>query len=224
MAIPSPKIGLALDFIAQLKENNNKPWFDDHRKNYDAARDQVILLAKELMPTVNQLEPLTVGMEPKKALFRINRDVRFSKDKSPYKTNFGIGFTSKLVTSGSFPEFYIHISPDESFVACGCWMPMPKQLEAIRQEIDYNAEEWKGIIAAIETNGFKLDKEYSLKTAPKGYEKENPMLEYLKLKSFTISKPISNEEMSSSKLVTGLIRDLNHQSAFYNFLKRAVAE
>jgi uncharacterized protein (TIGR02453 family) len=124
-------------------------------------------------------------VDASKAIFRINRDVRFSKNKAPYKTNFGASINpggKKSMIAG----YYVHIEPGKSFLAAGTYMPEAPYLSAIRQEIDYNLEEFKKIVGAkdFKKEFTSLSVEDALKTVPKGYDKENPALEFLKLKHF----------------------------------------
>jgi uncharacterized protein (TIGR02453 family) len=137
-------------------------------------------------------------------LFRINRDVRFSKDKSPYKTNFGIAITSGGKKS-PLAGYYLHLEPGASFVGGGLWMPGPPVLSAVRQEIDYNFKDFQGILksAGFKKNYGELYKgdDVSLSRVPKGYEADNPAAEYLKLKSYLAMRKLDDDEVLSGKLV-----------------------
>ncbi len=155
-------------------------------------------------------------------MFRLNRDVRFSKDKSPYKTNFGIAFSiggKKTINAG----FYVHIDNKNSFVGGGIWMPMPEQLAKIRQEIDYES---KTFLKIINDKTFKKSfpqiEGEKLKNPPKGYTVDNEMLEFLKLKSFTIGKKISDKELLSKEFTEIVCAEFKTMFPFIDFLNKAV--
>jgi uncharacterized protein (TIGR02453 family) len=193
-----------LSFLKKLKKNNNKPWFDENRKMYEAAKKEVEQLVVELIDKYGAVDATIAHLTPKDCLFRINRDVRFSKDKSPYKTNFGIAITSGGKKS-PLAGYYLHLEPGASFVGGGLWMPEPPVLSAVRQEIDYNFKSLQGILkaAAFKKQYGELYKgeDASLSRVPKGYEADNPAAEYLKLKSFLAMKPLSDEDVVSGSLV-----------------------
>jgi uncharacterized protein (TIGR02453 family) len=136
-----------LEFLKDLAENNNKPWFDENRDKYLIAKKEIESFTIKLIQEFGDTEPSIANLEAKECLFRINRDVRFSKDKSPYKTNFGISLNPGGKKS-DLAGYYIHIEPGKSFVGGGLWMPMPEQLGKIRQEIDYNLEQFEELIKA----------------------------------------------------------------------------
>ena len=135
-----------LDFLKELVENNNREWFQANKERYDKARANVIELATNVITKLHKVDPsVSADLDPKKCVMRIYRDIRFSKNKIPYKNNFGVS----LPTSGSKlggVEYYLHIQPGKSFIAGGYWMPETEHLKAIRQEIDYNANDLKKII------------------------------------------------------------------------------
>jgi len=164
------------------------------------------------------------GLDPKKLPFRIYRDVRFSKDKSPYKTNMGAGFSpnGKLVEE---PGYYLHLEPGKSFIAGGIYMPNPTNLTKIRQEIDYNTDKLNKVMKSKTFkslfNGFdEFDK---LKTVPKGYAKDHPAIEILKLKSFIVSSPFSDKEVADKKFVKKAAQVAKAIKPLNDFLKEAIA-
>lgn len=174
-----------LQFLKQLSQNNNKPWFDENRKNYEECKAEFIDKVDSFIKSCEKFDQDIVGLESKKCIFRINKDVRFSKDKSPYKSNFGASINPGGKKS-MLPGYYLHIEPGKSFLAGGCYQPMPDVLAAIRQEIDYNADEFKKILNHKDfKNYFKaLSDEDKLKTAPKGYDKNHPEIALLQHKHF----------------------------------------
>ena len=155
---------------------------------------------------------------------RIYRDVRFSKDKTPYKTNFGAGF-SENGKNFKGAGYYLHIHPEKSFLAGGCWMPEGDMLKSIRQEIDYNGADFHEI---IDDKAFKKyfgapDSEYKLKTPPKGYQPDHQDIEYLKLKSFTFSHALTRAELSGSNAVDDVCNGFIRLYPFISFLRNAVS-
>jgi uncharacterized protein (TIGR02453 family) len=140
-----------LRFLSQLKKNNNKPWFDSHRVAYEAARIDFGNFIQLLIDALQKQDPSITGLTARDCLFRINRDIRFSNDKTPYKSNFGASIKRGGRKSG-FAGYYFHLEPGASFVGGGLWMPDAPKLKMMRQEIDYNWEEFSGIIG---NKGFK---------------------------------------------------------------------
>ena len=128
-----------LNFLKKLTKNNNKEWFDKNRSVYEDAKLEVKALVQQTIEKIATFDPSIASLEPKDCMFRINRDVRFSKDKSPYKNNMGfmIAPGGKKSIKGCY---YVHIEPGNCFVAGGIWVPMPEQLKSIRQEIDYSGD------------------------------------------------------------------------------------
>ena len=132
-------------FLKDLSANNDREWMQSNKKRYENARKEVSTFVAQLIESIGEFDSGIVGLQPKDCLFRINRDIRFSKDKRPYKTNFGAAITEggkKLPN----PTYYIHMEPGKSMMACGIYMPEADTLKKIRQEIDYNAGELKKII------------------------------------------------------------------------------
>lgn len=211
------------DFLTELANNNNREWFTANKSRYEAARKNVEELVDEVISKFGKIEPAVAGLTGKKSVMRIYRDVRFSKDKSPYKKNFGtvLGTTEKGVNG---PCYYLHIEPGQCFVAGGYWMPPADHVKAIRQEIDYNTQEFKSI---IEGKGFKqyfkeLDVEEKLKTAPKGYPSDHPDIELLKLKSYTASAQLNPKELLDNKVVDKIVGIFSEIQPLNQFLQNAI--
>ena len=209
-------------FLKELKENNNKPWFDANKKRYETAKANVIAVAGDIIKGLAKLDKRYGEIKPEKAVFRIYRDIRFSKDKTPYKTNMGAGFGF----GGKGHEmagFYLHIEPGNGFVGGGRWQPEAPVLKKIRQEIDYNLKEFQKI---LDNKEFKKwhgelggDK---LKNPPKGYEKDNPALEYLKHNSFTAGHKFTDSQLSSPKFVEETLAAFKAMNPLVEFLNRSV--
>ncbi len=194
----------ALRFLSQLKKNNNKPWFDAHRSTYEQTKKELELFTQQLIDTHGKKDAGIASLTAKACMFRINRDVRFSKNKDPYKTNMG-AFINQGGKKSFLAGYYFHLEPGASFVGGGLYMPMPEHLAKVRQEIDYNLDDFKKILrsAAFKKIYGDLDRsdEYTLTRVPKGYEADNPAAEYLKLKSFVGIHYIDDKTITSPQLL-----------------------
>jgi uncharacterized protein (TIGR02453 family) len=192
-------------FLKELKRNNNKLWFDKHRKNYEAAKADFIAFIQTVIDKHSKKDPSIMHITAKDCLFRINRDIRFSKNKSPYKTNFGASINKGGKMAMKSAGYYFHLEPGISFTGGGIYMPMPEELKKVRQEIDYNFSEFKKIIHHKKFNSVygDLDRsaEYLLSRVPKGYDADNPAAEYLKLKSYIGVISLSDTELTSKELI-----------------------
>lgn len=214
-----------IEFLKDLKLNNHKDWFEANRKRYENAKGDYLHLVGEVLAGVSKNDGSIVGLQPKDCVFRINRDVRFSKDKSPYKTNMGAGFGKggkKMFTAG----YYLHCEPGGSFIAGGMWMPEADALKKIRQEIDYCFEEFDGIIKekafVKHFGGLENTPEITLLRPPKGYEETNPAINYLKLKSFIATSPINDEDLSSKELVPKIVAACAALQPLVYFINKAL--
>jgi len=192
-----------LKFLKGLRNNNNKPWFEDHRQDYDAAREDFQSFIESIIGRHSKKDEDISSLKAKECMFRINRDVRFSKDKSPYKANLGASI-ARGGKKSIFAGYYFHCEPGQSFTGGGIWMPMPAEVKKIRQEIDYCFEEFSAIVRSKKFKSVygDLDKEeqISLTNVPKGYEKDNPAAEYVKLKSWIATRKITDAELTSKGL------------------------
>jgi uncharacterized protein (TIGR02453 family) len=212
----------ALGFLTKLKKNNNKEWFDKNRAEYDAVRADATGLVERLLKGIKIFDPTLAAQEPKHSMFRINRDIRFSKDKTPYKTNIGLSF-SKGGKSSPSAGYYFHIEPGEAFLGGGVWNPEPEHLAAIRQEIDYNFDEFKRIINAkpFKTLFGKLQGETTTRL-PKGYTADNPAIEFLKHKSFLMGLKLTNKDLESKDLEKKVLSTFKVMKPMIDFLNRAM--
>src|SRR5215467_2809578 len=165
-----------LQFLKNLKKNNNKPWFDSHRDQYDQAREDFSNFVQELIDRQSKNDPSIGSLKAKDCIFRINRDIRFSKDKTPYKTNMGASI-NRGGKKSIFAGYYFHCEPGESFVGGGIWMPMPPELKKVRQEVDYCFDEFKKILISkkFKTVYGDLHKgdDMRLSKVPQGFEKDS---------------------------------------------------
>jgi len=211
-------------FLKELKKNNNKVWFDENRKLYESVKLDFYSVVDTLIAGIVKFDTSINGLAAKGCAFRINRDVRFSKDKSPYKTNMGASIAKggkKINAAG----YYFHCEPGQSFAAGGFYMPDAPQLAKIRQEIDYGFDEWKKI---VESKVFKkyfvtgIEGIETLSRPPKGYDVSNPAIEYLKMKGFIVSRPFTDTELQNKNSIKEIVKTFEMMKPMIDFLNKAV--
>ena len=213
----------SLQFLDDLKKNNNRDWFLANKKRYETYKQEYHKLIGEFLDAMKPKDKNLEMLEVKNCTFRINRDIRFSKDKSPYKSHMGIWMNTN--SSGvNAPGYYIHIEPGASFLAGGFYSPEAHELKKIRKEIAFFHEELEEI---VEDKNFTkhfggLDKNNTLKTAPKDFEKDHPAIEFLKLKSFTVSHKISDKDLSDKDFVKKIAAKLIAIKPLIEFLNRGL--
>ncbi len=213
-----------IPFLQDLKENNNREWFHDNKNRYLLAKDEFEAFIADLLPGMCGIDKGLVGLEPKKCVFRIYRDVRFSKDKAPYKTNMGAAMT-RGGRKSPYATYYVHVEPGSAFAGGGIWMPQGPALKAMRQEVYYNADEFKMIMG---TAGFKKyfgemmgDK---LKRPPRDFPADFPDIELLKFKNYVVGHNVDDSiitDDSFSSYLLGVFKALYPYNAFIN---RALAD
>jgi uncharacterized protein (TIGR02453 family) len=211
-----------LSFLKALKKNNNREWFDKNKEKYLKAKDNVSENIEDLLKELCRFEKKFAGLTSKDCLFRIYRDIRFSKDKKPYKINMGASINiggKKAINAG----YYLHIEPGASFLAGGIWMPPSDLLKKIRQEIDYNGKQINKILTEKEFKKLfgKLDEEYLLKTTPKGYDKDHPDINLLRLTSFIAWHNLTDKEVMSKNFIAQLGKSAKELKPLIDFLNTA---
>lgn len=217
-----------LGFLKELKKNNTKEWFDTNRKKYEAAKADFAALTNAVIHGLGKKDPFVASLLAKDCTFRINRDVRFSKNKDPYKTNMGM-YLSRGGKKSLFSGYYFHLEPGgNSFMGGGLYMPEPDVIKKVRQEIDYNWDEFSKIIKQkkFKTVYKELQREEGmvLTREPKGYEKDNPAIEYIKLKSWVATAPITDQLLTSDHLVKEIVGAFETLQPMIEFLNKALEE
>jgi len=215
----------ALQFLADLIANNNTEWMHENKKRYESYKKDyhnfIASILNEMKPLDKSLEPLEV----KNCTFRINRDIRFSKDKSPYKTNMGV-WMSQNKNSKNAPGYYIHFEKGNCFIAGGVWCPEPSELKLIRKEIEFFHDDLETIVAnKTFKNEFKeltRDESNTLKKAPKDFDPNHPAIEFLKLKSFTASQKIDEKLFTKPDFSKVVSQKLIALKPMNDFLRRAL--
>lgn len=197
---------------------------DEHKKEYQEARNNFLDLVEQVITGLDKMGVDTSALQAKNCIFRINRDIRFSANKDPYKTNFGAAFAEGGKKMG-MAGYYVHLEPGSSFIGGGMWMPDAPSLKKIRQEIDYNFKDFKKIVenkkfmdTYVHIDGERLSR------PPKGYEEDHPAIDYLKLKSFTAGISIPDKEWSDPKVVQRILTDFKTLKPFIDFLNQALDE
>ena len=215
-----------IKFLKDLKKNNNKSWFDVNRKFYEAAKDDFAGFIQQVINLHSKKDTTLKTLVAKDCLFRINRDVRFAKDKSPYKSNMGASINrggKKSTQAG----YYFHLEPGQSFAGGGIWMPMPEDLKKVRQEIDYNYSNFKKIISSKKFKAMYGDLSneaaYKLSRVPKGYEPGNPAAEYLKLKSFVAMVSLKDTDLTAKDLVKKTASAFEALQPLIEFINAAIS-
>jgi uncharacterized protein (TIGR02453 family) len=212
------------DFLRQLRQNNTREWFQTHRKEYDLVKAGMDDLTAELIQRIGQFENFA-HLQVKECAYRIARDVRFSTDKSPYKTWLAASFAEGGRKANRM-DYYLHIQPDgESFLGGGMYAPTPEQLARYRQEVDYNAAALKAILDAPDfATTFGKPEGSQLKTTPKGYPKDHPDLDLLRRTQLFFWHKFTDAEVLAPDFperVTACCRTLK---PFLDFMNAALLE
>ena len=210
-------------FLKKLKSNNHKEWFDANKDSYLLAKEEFEQLVDKVIKGITRSDKkISPDLRGKDCTFRIYKDVRFSKDKTPYKTNMGASINpggKKSLLAG----YYLHLEPGGSFLAGGVYMPESGVLNAIRQEIDYNPKPLHSILksASFKTFFKGFDEEGKLKTAPKGYPKDHPDLELLKNRHFVVSHPLNDALLLGAKPEETIVQGFKAMQPLMEYLREA---
>jgi len=210
-----------LEFLSDLKNHNEREWFIKNRKRYDDAKSNFESFVQAVIDQMSVYDPILKGLEAKSCTYRINRDIRFSNDKTIYKTHLGAFIVKGGKKNGDrFAGYYFHVEPGgNSMIAGGAYVPPMPWLSAIREKI---AEQGQEFLKIIENREFikyfgKLEGD-SLKSAPKGYSRDHPYIEFLRLKSYLVTKIISDKEIVSNDCFDIVIRAAVAMKSLNDFL------
>ncbi|MBL0738992.1 DUF2461 domain-containing protein [Flavobacterium sp. GN10] len=215
----------SLQFLDDLKKNNNREWFQENKKRYEVFKKDYHQLVSDFLDAMKPLDPSLELLEVKNCTFRINRDIRFSKDKSPYKAHLGIwmsGGTKGLNRAG----YYVHIEKGASFIAGGFYSPESEDLKKVRKEIAFFYDDLQEILNdknfKKEFGNLDFNETNSLKSMPRGYEKDHPAIEFLKLKSFTATQKYDISEVTQKDFVKKISQKLIALKPLNEFINRAL--
>ncbi|HBL75326.1 MAG: hypothetical protein A2W90_20505 [Bacteroidetes bacterium GWF2_42_66] len=211
-----------LEFLAELKENNNKEWFDKNRDRYQENRQKMLFMTELFNAEIHKFDSDIPIVDPKECLFRIFRDVRFSNDKTPYKTNMG-SFIAKGGRKSIWPGYYFHLEPGASFVGGGLYMPAADVLKAVRTEIGDNGDE---LYELLNRKNFKkfFPELYNdqLKTAPKSYPADHKHIDLLKYKSFAVGASLSDQLVSGPDFISYTVESFKELQLVNSYLSDAI--
>lgn len=211
-----------LEFLKGLKENNTREWFEENRKGYENAKADFEKMLNGLIPEIYSFDPEIGILSARDCVFRIYRDVRFSKDKSPYKTNMG-GYICKGGRKGMYAGYYVHIEPGSSMLAGGLYMPPPEVLKKARQEVYYHSEEFKGILNdKVFKKTFRVMEEDKLSRPPKDFPADFVDIDLLKYRSYTVMHPMSDETLLSKNVQDYVVKVFKVMQPFNGFLNRGL--
>ncbi|WP_045687003.1 DUF2461 domain-containing protein [Hymenobacter sp. AT01-02] len=219
-------LDFVLPFLRDLAANNNKAWMDAHRADYQRARAEYTGFVAELLRGATQLEPALTGIKPQDVMFRINKNDRFQQSDEPYKRHMGAGI-KRGGRHSPWAGFFVAVQPDgETYIGAGRWLPEPAQLARVRQEIHYNPEAFHAMRQEAELLRYfpaGLDMTQTLKTAPKGYDRADPDVEWLRLKSFFVWQPVPDAEVLRPDFPTHVLAAWRAALPLVHFLNEAMA-
>jgi uncharacterized protein (TIGR02453 family) len=210
------------EYLTRLDQNNSKNWFEANRNEYENARNELVEIAKNLISGIAEFDVSIGNSDPKKCIFRQHRDIRFSKNKLPYKTTMSAYFAPNGKNSNN-AGYYLHIEPGKSFVGGGIYAPIPEILKAIRTEIYFNGAEFEAIINHQDFKEMfgELMNEKLLRP-PKDFPAGFPQIELLKYKHYVVARNIPHQEMNSAEIESFALETFKMMRFFNNFLNRAI--
>ena len=215
----------SLQFLDDLKKNNNRDWFQDNKKRYEVFKKDYHQLVSDFLDIMKPLDPSLELLEVKNCTFRINRDIRFSKDKSPYKAHLGV-WMSTGAKGANRAGYYVHIEKGASFIAGGFYSPEAEDLKKVRKEIAFFHDDLEAILAdknfKKEFGSLDINETNSLKSMPRGYEKDHPAIAFLKLKSFTATQKYDIAEVTQKDFVAKMSKKLIALKPLNEFINRAL--
>lgn len=212
-----------LDFLRDLRANNTREWFTANKNRYQAEKEKFEHFVSELIQEFAAVDERLRALQPKDCTFRIHRDTRFSQNKNPYKTNMGASFNPKGKKIHA-PGMYIHCEPDEIFFGGGIYMPEKDALLAIRKEINEFGDDVQAILAKPEFVAYygDVERELTLKKAPKGFDPAHKHVELLKLTSFVATRAFTDKEATSKTFIAELRRGAEILKPFLDMLEYAL--
>lgn len=211
-----------LHFLTDLTKNNNKAWFESHKADYLEAKENFESFITGFLKNLSAEEAGFGLLQAKNCIFRIYRDVRFSKNKTPYKDHLAAGI-NKGGKRVHVPGYHLHIAPGHAFFAGGIWRPEAEMLAKVRQEIDYNFDEFSGILKKVKASKLfdVIDDEEALTRPPKGYAADNPAIEFIKMKSFILVRSFTDKQIIQKDFLENLMKSYQTLKPFVSFIERS---
>ena len=219
----SPFTDATFAYLEELAANNEREWFNANRGRYESeVREPALEFIRRMGPGLDRISPHFVASDRKQggSLMRVFRDVRFSPDKTPYKTNIGIQFRHERAQDVHAPGFYVHIEPGGCFLGAGSWMPDKDALAAYRQAVAGRTADWRK--AQQRLGDWRLDRSQSLKRPPRGFDPDHPAIDDIKLKWFILSQDLEDEEFLAEDAVETVAAKFRQSKAFLKFLADAL--
>ncbi len=217
-----------MSFLRQLQANNNTEWFHSHRAEYEQAKAKFNIIAERIISGVASFDPSVGALELKDCTYRINRDIRFSLDKSPYKTHFGVFVCPGGKKSGN-AGYYFHVSPNEGSYPDGCMLAIGNYcydksvVQIVREDIEDEGEKFDAMIQTAAKYGFALDHSDDLKKVPRGFSSDSPYTDYLKLKAYCLWCPLSEDFVYADDMVERVLELFKVNKPFNDYLNRVIA-
>jgi uncharacterized protein (TIGR02453 family) len=214
---------IVFDFLAQLRLNNNREWFLENKKWYEASKKEVENFISGMITAISAIDPSIQTPTMKDCMFRIFRDVRFGADKSPYKTNFG-AFIARGGRKTLFPGYYFHFEPAQSMLAAGVYQPEPETLKMLRNEVYYHSTTLKEILGkpSFKKHFEQLGDFDKMKKAPKDFPADFPDIDLLKYRSYIVSSQFTDKAVISDNYPKQVIEMVKELQPFMAFLNRAI--
>ena len=208
------------DFLSELTVNNNKPWFDAHKDFYKSALADSQAFAQALIEGISKFDKSVAGLTVKDCTYRIYRDMRFSMDKTPYKSHIGVYVCPQGKKSGN-AGYYVHIEPrNENMLVSGLYMPSPEEIKSVREEIMCNGKEFDAAVRACK--GFELDWHTALKKIPNGWNKDDEFADYYRLKEYDVVQIISKEQVVDAHFLDFALSEFEKTCALNTLLNKCV--
>jgi uncharacterized protein (TIGR02453 family) len=214
-----------LDFLNDIRDNNNREWFEVHRSEFDEATAVFSKFVEQLIAGISHFDPSVSGLKPKDCMFRFYRDIRFSPNKMPFKNHFG-AYICQQGRKSPYSGYYFHVEPkgsgylDGHLLASGLYNPLPNVLKSVREEIMLNGASFDA--ALKESTGFILEDSQALKKVPRGFPADSPWAEYLKLKNPCLFKSFDDAYLLSDHLLENTLEAYSHTVNFNDWLNKAV--
>ena len=215
-----------IKFIKEIAANNNREWFEKNRAVYEIAKNDFEKFISDLLMSLSKIDPSLKDIKAKNCTYRQYRDVRFSKDKRPYKIHMG-AYINRGGKKSLFGGYYFHLEPgNKSFIGGGLWVPLAPELKKVRQEIDYCYDEFNKIVTDKKFKkifgSLRSGDDMKLKNIPKGYPIDHPAIEYLKHKSFVAMRSVSDEELTGKDLLKLTVDTYKTLKPFLDFINRSI--
>jgi uncharacterized protein (TIGR02453 family) len=210
-----------INFLEDLAANNDRAWFEANRDRYKAVKSRMDAVAKDFIEAVAAFDPSVEGVQVKDATYRIYRDTRFTKDKSPYKTWFGVYVCPRGKRSG-LSGYYMHVEPDQNhYMLCtGAYCPTAGEIKSVREEIMTEGDAFVETIRQAE--GFDIDWSTAYKRMPQGWSAEDPHSEYYRLRNFLLVKLIDRDFVLSDDFISRAADQMSRTRPFNDTLNRAI--